>query len=680
MDIVARFEPTSGRQVWRSDGTPLTIAGLDYTGRILLLNERARVAGRYFQVELAIMQMRGEISYEPPTEAHSHSRVNRRAVQEVIDAFKYLNEKKRVIAPYDASEPDEYERRERVVSDLAAAGIEHICAAHNVLGLQEILLLHGFRENELPSTVFRWRANSRKYGHCRPRHADKGRRPTVRKQFENIALSEEVLEKWLCEGGTQEEAWREFKKIARLGHLGRTPGSSWFYKLIAKRVAMRDVDEAHDAEAARTKYRLVVSSIKTGRALERVEWDAYQFKILVTPDPVEWSRLAPGARLPRGCPSMVLSRDYGTRMPCGYCIGFGKPNAAWVMSCKRLATRPKDWLSDPAWECKEDWPVFGKSETDALDNALKFHGMALQIANGRQTITLFVRPRIGEEKSVLERFFKFVHEDLIKKLPGAIIDEKLPPPSEVLLTISEFVGIFTRWLVQIYMRRRHPALGKSPYDAYTELTRHRVVREPMDYRALDWQYAEYCVRTLDKNGIDVDNVNYFDQALFERLMFIHGASAEFGIRHDRLDLGKIGIIDPRKEEVVHAVKARNFDQVNGLSKYTWDLIRPKVNSDPSLTSAVQPHEVAGWALADYVRKLVAAKRASNSQAALRALNLTTNSLSKSNQNASSLSVRVTPPTSPSGGGDKGRTKTKPDWGSPDEIKVLREKAKEGRRL
>jgi hypothetical protein len=119
-----------------------------------------------------------------------------------------------------------------------------------------------------------------------------------------------------------------------------------------------------------------------------------------------------------------------------------------------------------------------------------------------------------------------------------------------------------------------------------------------------------------------------------------GAEARLQIGHDRLDLGRVGVVDPRNSEIVYPIRARNFDVVNGMSAHTWKLINPKMSSDPKLTGEVQAHERANWAIAAHVKKLVAAKRASSGRAALTALNLTTNSLSKQDANSGSLSVRA----------------------------------------
>lgn len=572
-----------GRVAWIA-GLEHRLASLDEQGRLIFRSALGESEKKFFQHDLADLQRRGIVAYVRPVapEAEQPQPPDKRfrTRRKLTDAQRAVRQQ-RITREICVAR-----RRDAVVVALLGRGIKHVCNKAVAPELKKILRANRLPDDTDPREVWRW---LRKYGDfntCTPRHGDKGNRtPGVSESLAALVKHDDVKAAYF--GGSKGDAYTAFKALAkplaiseryvlrsraaaseRHEHAGRVllPGYTWFRERLREAYPQRDVDKAQLAPTIfQSLYRPAGGIIRSRRALQRVEADAHECDLFVSEDPAWWEKWGRGKPLAKGRPWVLMSQCNATRMPFGVWAGMHNPDASSLVACVRHGILPKTtWLSDPFWGCEGVWPTFGHPELIAVDNALENHGEALRIANRRYgTSTLFLKLRTPEQKGMLERFFRFMEEDCIHKLPGCTGSHPRergptdPINDPDMLTFTEFVRHLVGWIVDVYIQRPHDALdGRSPLQAWNELLlQHRIRVPPDDYSELDHVYAEhkYGVR-LDKRGVTINKTQYFDDTAVDRLMYLYGPAVPVHISHSTANLGKITVYDPADDRTAYILR------------------------------------------------------------------------------------------------------------------------------
>lgn len=261
-------------------------------------------------------------------------------------------------------------------------------------------------------------------------------------------------------------------------------------------------------------------------------------------------------RLPIGRPYLTISIDVATKMISGFKMTLDPPGSSSAGLCIAHAILVKDhWLAKR--DLDVEWPIYGKMQKIHVDNAKEFRGNMLKRACQQHGIILEFRPR-GQPNygPHVERAFRTFMQE-VHDIPGTTfssIKDKLDYDSEgkACMTLSELELWFTVFIVYCYHHRPHRGISDvAPLNIYKEAifgTREKPgigLLIPLDdEETLRLDFTPYVERTIQRQGVVIDNVNYYSDALRKWV----AASEE----NDRSKTRKfIFVRDPRDISVVY---------------------------------------------------------------------------------------------------------------------------------
>ena len=231
--------------------------------------------------------------------------------------------------------------------------------------------------------------------------------------------------------------------------------------------------------------------------------------------------------LPIGRPYVTFAIDVRTRMVTGMFLSLYPPSTYSVLRCLAQAMLPKTPFLK-ALGLNHDWPCFGKIRVVHSDNGPDFDSKMLRETLIRRDIDHHFRqkdqPHWGAH---IETLMKTSATEL-KPLPGytgANIQERqdldLDPDSAACMTLKDIQLWLYNWICNIYNRRKHSALGDSPYNVFVKLqnettgTLDLITGERA--RKLDIDFMPSFTAAVTPKGVVHDYVHYYDPFL-ERLV------------------------------------------------------------------------------------------------------------------------------------------------------------------
>jgi putative transposase len=266
-------------------------------------------------------------------------------------------------------------------------------------------------------------------------------------------------------------------------------------------------------------------------------------------------------RRPVGRPWITVAIDVFSRMIAGFYVSFDPPGAMAVGLCLAHAILPKEtWLAKH--EIATPWPVWGLMDVVHADNAKEFHSRMLQRACDNYGIDLrwrpVARPHYGGH---IERLLGTFNHD-IHALPGTTFSNPAnrgtyEVDQKAALTLSEFERWLTIYITEIYHQRVHRGLGTPPIARYTEGifgTADRPGRglpdRLLDEARLRLDLMPYEERTVQRNGITIDEICYYDNVLRPWIRAADPTDPrgrrprKFIVRRDPRDISTVYFYDP----------------------------------------------------------------------------------------------------------------------------------------
>jgi len=278
-------------------------------------------------------------------------------------------------------------------------------------------------------------------------------------------------------------------------------------------------------------------------------------------------------REPLGRPYLTLAIDVFSRMVVGFYLSFDPPGAIGTGLCMVHSILPKElWLSRVGTQ--SDWPCWGIPSVIHVDNAKEFRGIMLQRACEKYGIRLEYRPVKkphwgGHIERLMGTFMKEVHT-----LPGTtfsnVRDRKdYSSEKEAVLTLPEFEQWLTTFIVDVYHKRVHQTLKKSPYERYQE----GILGSPsqpgigLQDRLLDevqirLDFMPILERTVQPYGVLIDHVHYYADVLRPYINSFEEGSDKanlkrlFTFRRDPRDISRIYFLEP-ETSIYYAIPYRN---------------------------------------------------------------------------------------------------------------------------
>lgn len=373
-------------------------------------------------------------------------------------------------------------------------------------------------------------------------------------------------------------------------------------------------------EAAEKEFRAALKKLKISRILERIEIDH---------TPLDLIAIDKATMLPLGRPWVTLAIDRYSRMIVGFYICFHAPSSLSVLQCLRQAMLPKDALLARFPEIKGVWPARGIPEMIACDNGMDLHCDAFeQICLEMGIEILYCPAGIPEMKGAIERMFRTLNTGLIHRLPGTVfsnIDQRGDYPSEELAVIDldTLTLLITKWIVEVYHRRKHRGIGMAPLTKWIEGEQQRIIEMPAYPQQLDVLVGLPVTRTLWHYGIEWDCIRYNSPEL-QLLRARVGGYPMVNFKCYEHDVGYIHVYDDINQEYIK-VPAIDSEYANGLSQHLHHLIREytkkkygnEYSDDEIRQSKFEIQAIVGEAVKSKkmaIRKKAAVANAANSEA------------------------------------------------------------------
>ena len=287
------------------------------------------------------------------------------------------------------------------------------------------------------------------------------------------------------------------------------------YRTIRKRVQALDAKLAlqrrQGSKIANAKYQPVgISPLSALAPLELFQIDHTPVDVIVVDEQ---------DRLPVGRPWLTLVIDVGSRVVAGFGVSLDVPSTLSVARALTHAVTPKDkWLSERGVDV--EWPVSGIPEALHLDNAKEFESAALVRGCQEYGIELEYRPPGrphfgGHVERLIGTMMGAVH-----LLPGttfADVAQKGTYKSEsaASLTLAELERWLALEIAGVYHNSIHSSLGKSPLEVWKKAVSERKskIRQPSDIEQFFIEFLPGETRTLQRDGIRLFNIRYWDNVL-----------------------------------------------------------------------------------------------------------------------------------------------------------------------
>ncbi|OOF50384.1 Mu transposase C-terminal domain-containing protein [Rodentibacter trehalosifermentans] len=263
-------------------------------------------------------------------------------------------------------------------------------------------------------------------------------------------------------------------------------------------------------------------------------------------------------RKPIGRPYLTLAMDIYSRMITGYYLSLDAPSVTSVAMCIARSILPKERLLQDH-NVTGEWAVFGYPNKIHVDNGADFRSLDLSKSCEAHGIALEFRPVGrpefgGHIERVIGTFMKEVHGLSGTTFSNTKEKDTYQSEAEAVMTLDEFETWLINYIVNVYHKRTHSALGMSPVQKWRlgifgdkDRVGCGYPQMPVDEQTLLLDFLPSKKRTIQHNGVTIDGLRYYDVALN---MYINdsdetGKSKEFLFRRDPRNIGKIWFYDPK---------------------------------------------------------------------------------------------------------------------------------------
>lgn len=316
-------------------------------------------------------------------------------------------------------------------------------------------------------------------------------------------------------------------------------------------------------------------------------------------------------RLPIGRPILTLAIDVYSRMVPGFYLSFQGPGYFNVGQCLyRCFTQKDRYLKQ--LNIEGEWPIYGVPRVIHVDNARELSGTEVQRICEEYGISLERRPPGQPQYGPhIERLFGTINKE-IHNIPGTTfsnIKEKgtYKPEKHASLTIQELETWLTEYIVNIYHKTKHSALGTTPLQQY----RFGIEEDqdnPMlgtlpplidDDETVRISLLPTFYRTVQRTGITLDDISYYDDRLrhFVNRETMDGHKIKLKIKRDPMDISRIYVFDPNLKfyfEVPYrrmGAPAMSIWELQAIKRFLADAHQTAYNEDDIFRAYYNLHEI-----------------------------------------------------------------------------------------
>ena len=323
---------------------------------------------------------------------------------------------------------------------------------------------------------------------------------------------------------------------------------------------------------ARTKFEPTPSKFEVDYPLQLIEIDHTPCDIILVDDE---------HRLPIGRPWITVAIDIYSRMIVGYYLSMNAPSVTSVGMCVSNAILPKDYLL-AKFDINANWNVWGFPETIHVDNGADFRAEATQKAGLAHGINIEFRPvgRAnfgGHVERVIGTLMSEVHN-----LPGTTFSNikqrgEYNSDENASMTFFEFEKWLITFITKIYHKRIHSGLSMSPEQQWEEglfsnETGIGFIQKPSNNNTIVLDFLPIFERTIQKNGVNIDGLNYYDHVLRTKInQMKNGKKKQFIFKRDPRDISYIWFYEEMTKEYFKIpIANQNIPQ---MTIWEYDAIR-----------------------------------------------------------------------------------------------------------
>ncbi|MDO3506872.1 Mu transposase C-terminal domain-containing protein [Ralstonia pseudosolanacearum] len=385
----------------------------------------------------------------------------------------------------------------------------------------------------------------------------------------------------------------------------KPPSRRTVYRLV-RRMDMHELLTLQEGRpAADRRLRLTGRGVATSNILERVEMDHTPLDLFLIDDKT-W--------LPLGRPTLTVAIDHYSRMLLGYYLSYGDPSTAAVMGALRHAILPKQraMASIPGLNVGHNWACYGVPDSLVVDNGQEFHGRDLEDVCFDLGMKIHFCPkRQPRFKGTVERYLKTVNHCLAQQLPGTSFSRfylrgDYNPQQHAVLTLSEFIAVFEKWVLDVYAQQVHRSIGVTPWSRWHEGLKRREPGLPADVQDLQRRIGMVSERALSRSGILLNGVRYVGEEL-QTILSAYGEGVRVRVLFDPEDLGTIQVWGPDQERPF-TILAVDQTYARGLTMRQNDLIRESLRREGASTEDSAALLRAKYELAAAVQELMGSRK------------------------------------------------------------------------
>jgi putative transposase len=272
--------------------------------------------------------------------------------------------------------------------------------------------------------------------------------------------------------------------------------------------------------------------------------------------PVDLIIVDPIDRSPIGRPWITVAIDVFSRCIAGFHLSLEAPSATSVGLCLAMVASDKAlWLEQRGIEAH--WPTVGKPHRLGVDNASEFHSAAFERGCAQHGIAIEWRPPgLPHFGGIVERVIGTLMQ-LVHALPGTTFSDQpsrgdYDSDKAACLTLGELERWLAVAITKYYHLRPHGGMGdETPLACYAQglqtlAAANKTIPMPRDPRAFLIDFLPVVRRSLQRDGITVDHITYYSNALRPWIQ-LRNQPAPLLIRRDPRDLSRIFVLDAEND-------------------------------------------------------------------------------------------------------------------------------------
>ena len=364
---------------------------------------------------------------------------------------------------------------------------------------------------------------------------------------------------------------------------------------------------------ARTKFEPVPGSFEAEYPMQIIQIDHTPVDLILVDD---------DTREAIGRPYVTIAIDIYSRMIVGYYLTLSPPSSTSVALCITSTVLSKErTLLD--LDIDADWNVWGFPETIHVDNGADFRAEALRTAGLAHGINIEFRP-VGKSnfgghvERVIGTLMKAVHE-----IPGTTFSsiherQEYDSDKNSSMTFKEFERWLVTFITKVYHKRKHEGIGMSPEQLWEkgifgEESSIGLLPKPADPMSVTIDFLPIFHRTIQKNGVNIEGLNYYDHLLRSKInMLDEGANKKkkFIFKRDPRDIKYVWFYDDVLQEYF---KINVADQnMPNMTLWEYELIKKQLHQDGATqintAQIIDAHEELHRQIEDSTKKTKKARR------------------------------------------------------------------------